>query len=174
VSDFLIDHEVYLGLDPGDLLKLVYEPDRYTEIEPALASMRWSGGGPPQRGARATVVTRSPFRFRPLRQAFGAPAGTVLITDWQPPTQLTFDFDIGAARGTAAVKLRVVAGSVTSAVISVVAAPSSRAVGLTLSPLRPRIEALARRALDRGAARIAAALAPAGRRAINSGHGGGS
>lgn len=157
MSGIRIDQDVALAVDEAALLALAADLPRYVEIEPHLVSARWLTPVPIRAGSVAEVTVEIPFAVAAVRHAVGAPRGLVTVSRWNPPDELAAEFDGQTVAVRVTVQLAVRDEPRTVRVRGVIV-PRSRWAGAALRPLRPLLERLAARSIERGLRRIEAAL----------------
>jgi hypothetical protein len=157
VDGIRIDHDIEIEAPRLALFALVGDLPRYVEIEPHLLSARWLTSGPVRAGSVAEVVVAIPFTVAVVRRAIGAPRGRVTVTSWKPPTELTAEFEGRTVTVRAAIQLTERDGVQIAGVRGVIA-PQARWAGVLLRPVRPVLEMLVVRSIERGLRRVEVAL----------------
>jgi hypothetical protein len=143
------------------LARLPFDFERYVEIEPRLRSARWLTPGGPQVGARAEIVAEIPFTLPLLHRVFGAPEVIATVAEWAPPGRTAAWFEGRRFTGEAGISLSECIGG---SDVTIEGHVEARALlgRLALRPLRPLVERLAARAIERGVHRAAAAVGGSG------------
>jgi hypothetical protein len=157
VNGIRIDQDVETTVPSQALFALVDDLPRYVKIEPYLLSAYWLTSAPVGAGSVAEVVVAIPFTMAVVRRAIGALHGRVTVTGWKPPTELAGEFEhrTVAVRVTIQVTER---QGVQIACVRGVINPRSRAARVLLQPVRPVLEMLVARSIERGLRRVEAAL----------------
>jgi hypothetical protein len=156
-QDIRLKATVQTRASPAALAELPFDFDRYVEVEPRLRSARWLDGHGPHLGARAEVVADIPYRVPLVRLVFGAPEAVATITTWDPPRRVAVSFEARRFFGSSEIEIEACDNGA-QVVIDGAATPRAQMGTRILRPVKPVIERLATRALERGIRRAAAAL----------------
>jgi hypothetical protein len=152
-----IDQDIETEVPSQALFALVDDIARYVEIEPYLLSACWLTSGPVGAGSVAEVVVVIPFTMSVVRRAIGAVRGRVTVTSWKPPIELAAEFEGRTVAVRVAIQLTERDG-VHIARVRGVMVPRARVARVLLRPVRPVLEMLVARSIERGVHRIEAQL----------------
>jgi hypothetical protein len=152
-----IHQDVPTRITAEEFFSLVTDLDRYVAIEPNLRSVRWLTSDAIGVGSVAEAVPDVTLTVSAVRRLIRVPAGLVTITGWDPPRSLAGEFTAGdlVVRARVEVAQR---NELQVARVRGVITPGNQRTQMLLAPLRPLLELLVKRSINRGVRRIEAGL----------------